>query len=151
MGNNNDPLQPQCHQIDPGRLKHLEMLQNVIARMASNSFLIKGWSVTLLSAILVLTAGGTISIVGPISLIPVITFWFLDGFFLRQERLFRKLYDRCRIESQDKPTDFSMDTSIVTDKVGTWFSVIISKTLLIFYGSLLLLIAMVLFLSQCSM
>jgi len=28
------------------KIKHLEMLQNVIARMASNSFIIKGWSVT---------------------------------------------------------------------------------------------------------
>ncbi|MEN9503463.1 MAG: hypothetical protein RI964_2748 [Pseudomonadota bacterium] len=38
--------------MHPDRLKHLEMLQQVITRMASNSFLIKGWSITLISALL---------------------------------------------------------------------------------------------------
>lgn len=31
--------------IDAGRLKHLEMLQQTIVRMANNSFLVKGWSI----------------------------------------------------------------------------------------------------------
>jgi len=30
--------------------KHLELIQGVITRMAGNSFLIRGWSVTLVSA-----------------------------------------------------------------------------------------------------
>jgi len=33
------------------KLKHLEMLQGVINRMANNSFLLKGWSVVLISAL----------------------------------------------------------------------------------------------------
>ena len=36
--------------------KHLEFIQSVIARMNSNSFLIKGWSITLVSALFALAA-----------------------------------------------------------------------------------------------
>ena len=31
-------------------IKHLEIIQGVVNRLASNSFLIKGWSMTILSA-----------------------------------------------------------------------------------------------------
>jgi len=35
---------------------HLQMVQAVITRMAGNSFLIKGWSVTLIAALFALAA-----------------------------------------------------------------------------------------------
>ena len=38
------------------KVAHLEMIQRVIARMASNSFLIKRWSVTLVVALFALAA-----------------------------------------------------------------------------------------------
>ncbi len=132
--------------INSGRLKHLEMLQSVITRMANNSFLVKGWSVTLLSAILVLTAKDKIFAMGWIALIPIIIFWLLDGFFLRQERLFRKLYDKYRIQPQDSPTDFNMDTSIVAPEVGNWPQVIFSTTLIVFHVGLAVLLLTVLLL-----
>lgn len=34
------------------KMRHLEMIQNVISRMASNSFLLKGWTVTLVVGLL---------------------------------------------------------------------------------------------------
>ena len=36
--------------------KHLELIQGVITRLAQNSFLLKGWSVTLVAAILTLAS-----------------------------------------------------------------------------------------------
>ena len=33
------------------KLKHLELVQSVINRMASNSFMLKGWAVTLVAGI----------------------------------------------------------------------------------------------------
>ena len=39
------------------KLKHLEMIQAVITRMAKNSFLLKGWSITLTAAIFALGTG----------------------------------------------------------------------------------------------
>ncbi len=38
------------------KLKHLEMIQGVVNRMASNSFQLKGWSVVLVSALFALAA-----------------------------------------------------------------------------------------------
>ena len=38
------------------KLKHLEFIQGVINRMGQNSFLIKGWTVTLVAALFALAA-----------------------------------------------------------------------------------------------
>ena len=148
MANRKSSSQSKVPQINPGRLKHLEMLQQVITRVASNSFLVKGWSVTLLSAILVLTAKDEVYAMGWVAVIPVLAFWVLDGFFLRQERLFRKLYDRYRKQPQNTPTDFSMDTSVVVSEVDTWVQVMFSPTLRIFHGGLSIVLGAVLVLSQ---
>ncbi|MGX1266794.1 hypothetical protein RKD55_004738 [Rossellomorea marisflavi] len=34
------------------KMRHLELIQNVMSRMASNSFLLKGWTVTLVVGLL---------------------------------------------------------------------------------------------------
>ena len=66
---------------------------------------------------------------------PAIAFWFLDSYFLRQERLFRKLYDHVR-NLDNKDIDFSMNTQIVESQVASWIKVAISKTLLLFHGTI---------------
>ena len=38
------------------KLKHLEFIQGVINRLSTNSFLLKGWSVVLVSALFALSA-----------------------------------------------------------------------------------------------
>jgi hypothetical protein len=38
---------------------------------------------------------------------------------------------------KDEDIDFSMDTSIVRDKVTSWIGVIFSKTLILFHGTIL--------------
>jgi hypothetical protein len=67
---------------------HLEFIQGVIHRMARNSFLLKGWAVTLVSALLALSAGGAFRRDVIVAYLPLIGFWMLDGYFLHQERLF---------------------------------------------------------------
>ena len=90
-------------------VRHLEMTQSVVERMARNSFLLKGWAVTLVAASLWLIVRGGMSgfSAGLLIFMLVAAFWGLDGYFLRQERLFRKLYDSVRTAEK---TDFSMDT-----------------------------------------
>jgi hypothetical protein len=41
------------------KLAHLNLIQAVITRMGSNSFLLKGWSVTLVAALFALAAKDT--------------------------------------------------------------------------------------------
>ena len=126
--------------MDSGRLKHLEMIQQVITRMANNSFLIKGWSLTLLAALLALALRDKIYQMLWISIIPVTMFWILDSYFLRQEMLFRKLYDKYRIQDQETRTDFSMDTSELNSVISSWLCTIFSTTLLIFHGTVFFIV-----------
>jgi hypothetical protein len=74
--------------------KHLDLLQDVIKRLAGNSFLIKGWSVTLVTALLGLAAEGARPELAALALLPALMFWGLCGYFLAQERLFRRIFDR---------------------------------------------------------
>lgn len=124
-------------------IKHLEMIQGVINRMASNSFLLKGWAVTLVSAMFALSQSQKdIKIFVLMALIPTIIFWILDAFYLRQERLFRFLYDDVR--KLETITDFSMDTSKHQDKPNVkYHKVLISTTLFQFYGPMILMIGLV--------
>lgn len=115
---------------------HLQMIQAVINRMSVNSFLLKGWSVVLVSALFALAAGDSQELFVYLAYFPSIAFWGLDGYFLRQERLFRKLYD-CVRKLDESETDFSMDTSAVIGEVADWSSVLFSKTLVAFHGTIL--------------
>lgn len=129
------------HDENAHLLKHLEFIQLTIVRMAANSFIIKGWSVTLVAAVLAFTTAEKGCKCGWIALIPAFIFWGLDGYYLRQEKLFRKLYDHVRTE--DGETDFSMDTKPFTDKVDGWLTVVFSKTILPFYLPLAVVAALV--------
>ena len=124
-------------------VKHLEMIQAVIKRLAINSFLVKGGSIVFVITSQVLfvsyvfsafhedihlTGEDSFAIAEAAMLIFFIFgFWILDGFFLWQERLFRHLYDTVR--KQDD-TDFNMD---IGNYKSSWLSAIFSGTLVIFY------------------
>jgi hypothetical protein len=111
---------------------HLEMIQSVVARMAANSFHLKGWSVALVSALFALAAGGANSRYIYLAYFPAAAFWILDGYFLWQERLFRGLYDKVR-GLDEAQIDFSMSTSGLDG--GSWLAATFSKTLGIFHGA----------------
>lgn len=124
------------------KLKHLEMLQAVISRMAKCSFYLKGWNVVLVSAIFALASGESKSQLVYLAYLPAFVFWLLDGFFLRQERLFRALYDKVRVMAEDD-IDFSMNTAGVNSLVASWLAVTWSITLRLFHGAVLLTITAV--------
>ena len=65
--------------------KHLELIQGVINRLSTNSFLLKGWSVVLVSALFALSASDSRPAFVLLAYIPASIFWGLDGFFLWQE------------------------------------------------------------------
>ena len=115
-------------------IKHLEMTQAVIDRLGSNSFLLKGWSMTVIVATMVLIARYDMQnpcLVLAVML-PILGFWILDGYFLRQERLFRQVYDEVR---QQDDTDFKMDVMKHRDKPKcSWLSAMFSVTLVVFYA-----------------
>ena len=90
------------------KLKHLELIQGVINRMASNSFKLKGWAVTLASGIFALASKESDKMYFLITYVPVIVFWFLDAYYLWQERLYRTLYNDVRMKDEND-IDFSLN------------------------------------------
>ena len=114
-------------------VKHLKMTQAVIDRLGRNGFRIKSWSIILIVAAMILIARQDIQ--NPyfvlLLILPALGFWILDGYFLRQERLFRQIYDEIRVQSD---TDFEMNPMKHKNKPKcSWLSAIFSLTLVIFY------------------
>jgi hypothetical protein len=114
------------------KLKHLEFIQNIITRMNSNSFLLKGWTITLVSALFALAAKDANINYVLISYIAIPAFWGLDGYFLSIERQFRDLYDSVRIKDENQ-IDFNLSTANFENGKNTWVCSTFSKTLLAFY------------------
>ncbi|MGH3088963.1 MAG: hypothetical protein ACRDSJ_16805 [Rubrobacteraceae bacterium] len=113
--------------------KHLEFIQNAITRMARNSFLLKGWSLTLVAAAFALTINTPSVLLGLIALFPALAFWGLDAFYLRQERLFRRLYEEVSA-NPDVVGAFSMKTGEYENSVQSWLRTAFSYSILGFHG-----------------
>jgi len=76
------------------KIKHLEFIQAVVTRMNANSFQLKGWSITVYSALLALFAStGGNKLFLYVSVAPTLLFWLLDTYYLQQERKFRGIYN----------------------------------------------------------
>jgi hypothetical protein len=129
------------------KLKHLELIQGVINRLSTNSFLLKGWSVVLVSALFALSAPESRAAFVYLAYIPVFVLWGLDGYFLWQERLYRALYDHVRSQP-DAEIDFSMDTSSFRGtSAGGWVEAVLSRTLVAFHGVLIVAVVVVMLLT----
>lgn len=77
--------------------KEIDLIQSCINRMAQNSFLIKGWTVTLFAVILALLPEKLEQpnriLLGVVMLAISIMFWYLDSFFLATEKNYRAIYN----------------------------------------------------------
>ena len=126
--------------------KEIDLIQGIINRMAHNSFLLKGWTITIIVAVLALTKDtlvtNDITYFSIILLIPLIVFWYLDAFFLHKERCYIKLYDWV-IENRPKTKDlqYNLNYKRFEKKVDSVGKIMFSTTLKTFYGitSLILL------------
>ena len=116
------------------KIKHLEFIQATINRMAHNSFLLKGWSVTVVGGLLAFSLKELNCLYILISTGVLFFFWLLDSYYLSREKLFIKLYNHVRKKAEE--TDFSMNTEEFKEK-RDWFRCAFSRTLILFYGGLL--------------
>jgi len=118
--------------------KHLEFIQNIINRMSNNSFLLKGWNVTVSSAILALIISDPNPLFAVVALFSALSFWGLDAYYLRQERLFRSLYNDLRLSTIAKKTKkvevFSLDTDNYDTQVPSWFRTLWSRSVFWLHG-----------------
>jgi hypothetical protein len=115
--------------------------------MANNLFFLKGWTITLVSALFAFSAKESEIGYGLLSFLIVFIFWSLDGYFLSQERLFRDLYDDVR-KLDEKDINFSMNIEKYKAYYrNSWISAMCSSSLLCFYpllvASMLLVITLI--------
>ena len=120
-------------------IRYLEMIQNVITRMATNSFSLKGWAITLVAGILALSSKDSNITFFLISYLPIILFWFLDTYYLQLERRYRALFNHVR-NNPNIAVDFDMSftkiqNNLQSDKKLTY------KKLFIFTYRILFLFA----------
>lgn len=127
------------------RIKHLEMVQAVIARLSNSAFVVRGWAVTvvgLLSGFAINSSNWQLALV---SAATTVAFWGLDTYFLRAERLFRELYDAIRDEQAEIEPFFMAATSrhfrdfLIKNSrhCPSWREAFLAPALAILYGILI--------------
>lgn len=129
------------------KIKHLEMIQGVINRMAGNSFALKGWSVTLIAGIFALSDKDANSLYFFVAYIPIVVFWWLDAYYLLQERLYRSLYEKVRT-SDENQIDFSLKatTADFNESNNYFHKCLFSKTIFLFYIPLIIICTIIIML-----
>ena len=115
-------------------MAHLPMIMGIINRMAACSFVVKAFSILFMLV-------GVWTIIDPLVPsygflavhIPICMMWWLDGFYLGQERLFRKVYDRERTMPN---TTYDMSPAeFMNDSDSSQGIVMFSQTLIVFHAS----------------
>lgn len=129
------------------KIKHLEMLTSIIERMASYSFMLKGWGITIVAGMFALAGKEMNQSYLIFAYVPLVTFWFLDSYYLQLERKYKALYKDVRIKAEDE-IDFNMDIGeiqfINTNKRSKYFNCLFSMTEWIFYIPIIVVIAFIL-------
>lgn len=126
------------------KLKHLEFIQLVITRMNVNSFLLKGWSVTLVAALFAFAAKDSNIEYVLITYISTPIFWFLDGYYLSLERQYRGLYNSVKSKKEEE-IDFDMNAKEFDLGKARWIPSVFSITLNLFYGALMIITLIIMF------
>jgi hypothetical protein len=127
--------------MDEKKIAHLQMIQGIISRMAGNSFLLRGWTVTLVAALFALAAKDAERRYVLIAYLPSVMFWILDAYYLAQEGRYRDLYAEVSAKAE-ADVDFSMDAS---EFDRPWSKALLSLTNLVFYGFIIGIVLLVMF------
>lgn len=126
-------------------IKHLEFIQNAIARMNTNSFQIKGWSVVIVSAVLAIFASTKNNYFILAAVFPIIIFWFLDAYYLSQERKLRGLYNDVAGVS-DNPKEiklFAISLDLYIGGKYSYWDAFLSPTILKLYLAMIVFVVVI--------
>lgn len=115
---------------------YLQMIQNIINRMAENSFKIKGWAIGVMLAIFSFagTQGDKRCIL--FTIVPLIVLWGLDAYYLQLERKYRLFYDVKRKSKTDDSFDMNLNNIKIEMKDMSkicYFKCMFSLTEVLFY------------------
>lgn len=124
------------------RIRYLEMIQQVIARISGHGATSKSYCITLMSA----TIGAAAALQKPnfalLAIAQAIAFAVIDSQYLRTERRYRDLFERVRLRMDVVPFDMTVDRSS-----SDFIKALFSWSILTFYGAAIL----VSLISYCAM
>lgn len=143
--------------MEPEKIAHLELVQGVVSRMASNGLAVKSLAVTVTAAVVAISASQGATPPGPTgaidssstsaqllalcSVLPIGVFWVLDAYYLRIERAFRCLYDAIRTGADVEP--FSMRVEQYKAQLPSTLRIALSTPAMVTYLVLALLLILV--------
>lgn len=129
-------------QTNETRIRYLEVIQSIIKRLSNTSFILKGWAVSLVSALMALSTNDTDKRYVMIAYLPIAVFWFLDAYFLMMERQFRKLFQK-NSDLTIPLANFSInrEKGTFSDFAKAFFSI----TIVLTYASLIFVTLIVMF------
>jgi len=134
------------NKMNEEKRQHLEFIQNVITRMNTNSFQIKGMAITIVSALLAIYAANTEVIFIFLGILPTLFFWFLDSYYLQQERKFRGVYnDVTGLKNIIEVKLYEMPIQKYTKKIDKQYSfcyVFFSETIILLYFSIIIILVL---------
>jgi hypothetical protein len=153
---------PEHSDLSDHQIKHLEFIQAVVARLGNNGFLIKGWAITIAGAFLAFGVNRDKWQLAAAGLAPTFLFWILDASFLRNERLFRHLFDAARrgnVEvffmgatgpSYVKEVEKQFNEGAAQENIASRWATFRREALLLFYGAIILGTVIVAALIHCT-
>lgn len=129
-------------QFTDDQIKHLEFIQDAIKRFASNSFQMKGWMLTIVSALLGFYANTSNTKFALVAVLPVLVFWGLDSYYLQQERKIRGVYNDVinPDKAQIKVGPFEMPMQNYTGGKYSFRDVLLSQTMVLLYLSVVVIL-----------
>lgn len=129
--------------------KEIDLIEQCISRMSQHSFYLKGWTISLIVIIFTLLSAKDIQNYIPIDIfliIATIAFWYLDSYFLRLGRMYRKLYSWVivnRMNTSEKLYNLDAKNRFESE-VDNQLKTMFSDTIIIFYGTILFLLLIIL-------
>jgi hypothetical protein len=116
------------------RVKHLEMLQSLITRMAGYGASFKSYCITVTTAVIGFAFTLHRPVVAVLALLPVIAFGVADAQYLRVERRFRDVFNLVRKEGWDAMPSF--DINLQSAPAQSFLSAATSWSIVWFYAPL---------------
>ena len=135
--------------IDDYILKEIDLLEKCIERMAKNSFEIRKWTVGIISIISSVANNSEKSIIMLLCFIIICTFWYLDAYYLRYERMYVDKYNwivnnrtdenlKGLLDLNPRNQYFYNTNEVYNQKKFNIWKIMMSVTLKYFYGVLLI-------------
>lgn len=119
--------------------KEIDLIQACIERMSKNSFMLKGWALTIFAGVCAFlkmeVLNNTWLLLSTVA-IPFFCFWLLDAYFVQTERKYRKLYEWVIRERKagNEELQYDLNPQRFKKDVGCLCQTMFSKTLVFFYG-----------------